>query len=64
MSGQGIKTAHQSNGIKPAGNGGGCIEKGPFKDMKVNLGPLAALPDTTPRTSSVSSHCLSLFVFY
>jgi tyrosinase len=51
MSGQGIKTSHQSNGMKPAGNGGGCIEKGPFKDMKVNLGPMAALGDTTPRTS-------------
>lgn len=48
MSGQGIKTTHSSNGLKPAGQGGGCIEKGPFKDMKVNLGPMAAMPDTTP----------------
>ncbi|KAF2686250.1 Di-copper centre-containing protein [Lentithecium fluviatile CBS 122367] len=48
MSGQGIKTTHNSNGQKPAGNGGGCIEKGPFKDMKVNLGPMAALGDTSP----------------
>ena len=24
--------------MKPAGNGGGCIEKGPFKNMTVNLG--------------------------
>jgi tyrosinase len=38
ISGQGIKTTHNSNGMKPAGQGGGCIEKGPFKDMKVNLG--------------------------
>jgi tyrosinase len=38
MSGQGIKTTHASNGLKPAGNGGGCIEKGPFKNMTVNLG--------------------------
>jgi tyrosinase len=38
MSGQGTKVTHNSNGMKPAGNGGGCIEKGPFKDMKVNLG--------------------------
>jgi tyrosinase len=29
--------------ILPAGSGGGCITSGPFKDMKVNLGP-AALP--------------------
>ncbi|KAF2653232.1 Di-copper centre-containing protein [Lophiostoma macrostomum CBS 122681] len=48
MSGQGIKTTHSSNGLKPAGNGGGCIEKGPFKNMTVNLGPLATMPDTTP----------------
>ena len=25
----------------PAGTGGGCIRSGPFKDMKVNLGPVA-----------------------
>jgi hypothetical protein len=25
----------------PAGTGGGCIKSGPFKDMKVNLGPVA-----------------------
>jgi len=47
ISGNGIKTTHASNGMKPAGAGGGCIEKGPFKDMKVNLGPLAALGDST-----------------
>lgn len=38
MSGQGAKVTHSSNGLKPAGNGGGCIEKGPFKNMTVNLG--------------------------
>ncbi|KAI9367056.1 hypothetical protein BJX61DRAFT_530241 [Aspergillus egyptiacus] len=26
--------------ILPPGNGGGCVESGPFKDMQVNLGPL------------------------
>ncbi|KAF7560785.1 hypothetical protein G7046_g3345 [Stylonectria norvegica] len=25
----------------PAGSGGGCVKSGPFKDMKVNLGPVA-----------------------
>lgn len=25
--------------ILPPGNGGGCVESGPFKDMEVNLGP-------------------------
>ncbi|KZM28651.1 Tyrosinase [Ascochyta rabiei] len=25
----------------PAGTGGGCVKSGPFKDMKVNLGPVA-----------------------
>ncbi|KAF1928176.1 Di-copper centre-containing protein [Didymella exigua CBS 183.55] len=25
----------------PAGSGGGCVTSGPFKDMKVNLGPIA-----------------------
>ncbi|KAH7065964.1 hypothetical protein BKA63DRAFT_426984 [Paraphoma chrysanthemicola] len=48
MSGQGEKVAHNSNGLKPAGNGGGCIVSGPFKDMKVNLGPMAAMGDTNP----------------
>ncbi|PVH95373.1 Di-copper centre-containing protein [Periconia macrospinosa] len=47
ISGQGAKVAHNSNGMKPAGNGGGCIS-GPFQNMTVNLGPLAALGDTTP----------------
>ena len=38
MSGQGEKVQHSSNGLKPAGEGGGCIKSGPFKDMKINLG--------------------------
>jgi tyrosinase len=25
----------------PAGTGGGCVKSGPFKDMQVNLGPVA-----------------------
>jgi tyrosinase len=27
--------------LVPAGSGGGCVKTGPFKDMKVNLGPVA-----------------------
>jgi hypothetical protein len=38
MSSQGEKVKHNSNGLKPAGEGGGCIVSGPFKNMKVNLG--------------------------
>jgi tyrosinase len=48
MGGQGEKVSHRSNGQKPAGNGGGCIASGPFKNFTVNLGPMAALADTTP----------------
>ncbi|KNG48215.1 Di-copper centre-containing protein [Stemphylium lycopersici] len=54
MSGQGERVQHSSNGIKPAGNGGGCIASGPFKGMMVNLGPVAAAdapaPPRNPRT--------------
>ncbi|KAF2852689.1 Di-copper centre-containing protein [Plenodomus tracheiphilus IPT5] len=48
MGGQGEKVTHNSNGLKPAGNGGGCIASGPLKGMQVNLGPLAAMSDTSP----------------
>ncbi|KAK7189633.1 tyrosinase central domain-containing protein [Paraphaeosphaeria sporulosa] len=52
MSGQGEKVTHNSNGMKPAGNGGGCIASGPFKDMKSYMltiySPMAALGDTSP----------------
>ncbi|KAF1830579.1 Di-copper centre-containing protein [Decorospora gaudefroyi] len=48
MSGQGEKIPHSSTGLKPAGEGGGCIKSGPFKDMKVNLGPVAVMADPQP----------------
>jgi tyrosinase len=52
MSGNGAKVANQgpivisapSPGLPelviPSGSGGGCVTSGPFKDMKVNLGPV------------------------
>ncbi|KAF2751134.1 Di-copper centre-containing protein [Sporormia fimetaria CBS 119925] len=46
MSGQGEKVAGGNSMMKPAGEGGGCIKSGPFKDMKVNLGPMALMGDT------------------
>ncbi|OAL48310.1 Di-copper centre-containing protein [Pyrenochaeta sp. DS3sAY3a] len=48
MGGQGEKVAHSSNGLKPAGQGGGCIASGPLKGAMVNLGPMAAMGDTSP----------------
>ncbi|KAK8050388.1 hypothetical protein PG994_012118 [Apiospora phragmitis] len=47
MSGDGAFVAHNGSvggagAISlPSGNGGGCITSGPFKDMKVNLGPVS-----------------------
>jgi tyrosinase len=32
MSGNGEKIEHRASGIVPAGNGGGCIYSGPFKE--------------------------------
>jgi len=47
MGGNGVYEAHNcTNGLPtglnciPAGNGGGCVETGPFKNMSVNLGPV------------------------
>lgn len=48
MSGNGVFQAHNSTnalptGLNPipAGDGGGCLASGPFKDSKVNLGPVS-----------------------
>ncbi|KAK0713485.1 hypothetical protein B0T26DRAFT_782481 [Lasiosphaeria miniovina] len=50
MSGNGAKVAHQGIPIPgaprpynliPAADGGGCVTTGPFKNMSVNLGPIA-----------------------
>lgn len=60
MSGQGEKVTHNSNGIKPAGNGGGCIASGPFKDMKVNLGYVNLLSTPLDRLS-FQIHLLTVY---
>lgn len=48
MSGNGVYEAHNCTNALPTGlncippgNGGGCVETGPFKNMKVNLGPVS-----------------------
>ncbi|KAF2205269.1 Di-copper centre-containing protein [Delitschia confertaspora ATCC 74209] len=48
MGGQGEKVTHNNNGLKPAGNGGGCIASGPFKNFTVNLGPMAVMGTPAP----------------
>ncbi|KAL8383595.1 hypothetical protein RB595_010677 [Gaeumannomyces hyphopodioides] len=48
LSGNGKKIAHKANMIAPAGNGGGCVETGPFKNMTVYLGPLSVNVDPAP----------------
>ncbi|KAF2737663.1 Di-copper centre-containing protein [Polyplosphaeria fusca] len=49
ISGDGAKKAHNNTCVPsndacnisiPPGNGGGCVKSGPFKDWKVNLGPV------------------------
>ncbi len=32
MSGNGEKITHKASGVVPAGNGGGCVKTGPFKE--------------------------------
>ncbi|KAK3899123.1 hypothetical protein C8A05DRAFT_37278 [Staphylotrichum tortipilum] len=48
MSGNGEKIQHRASGIVPAGNGGGCVKTGPFKDMVVHLGPVSPSVDPAP----------------
>ncbi|KAF9529259.1 putative tyrosinase [Crepidotus variabilis] len=58
MSGNGVHVAHETTCVAPgfclpAGNGGGCISSGPFKDFKVNLGPVfGAYSDVKPNPQS------------
>ncbi|ORX98727.1 hypothetical protein BCR34DRAFT_593116 [Clohesyomyces aquaticus] len=53
MGGNGEYIAHKghavgmANVMVPAGNGGGCISTGPFKNMTVNLGPMSVAVEIT-----------------
>ncbi|KAB5559646.1 hypothetical protein GE09DRAFT_1285613 [Coniochaeta sp. 2T2.1] len=47
LSGNGQKITHNSNGIV-LGNGGGCVQTGPFKNMTVHLGPVSPAVDPAP----------------
>ncbi|KAF2186462.1 Di-copper centre-containing protein [Zopfia rhizophila CBS 207.26] len=38
----------------PTGQGGGCVKSGPFKDWKVNLGPIAAVLPDVPKNPEMS----------
>ncbi|KAK3298686.1 uncharacterized protein B0H64DRAFT_80542 [Chaetomium fimeti] len=48
LSGNGEKIDHKASGMVPAGNGGGCVLAGPFKDMVVHLGPVSPSIDPAP----------------
>ncbi|KAK4185776.1 hypothetical protein QBC35DRAFT_555821 [Podospora australis] len=48
LSGNGKKVSHRGSAFAPAGNGGGCVETGPFKNMTVRLGPLSVAIDPAP----------------
>ncbi|CZT41031.1 related to tyrosinase [Rhynchosporium secalis] len=48
MGGNGQKISHKGVGIGPAQNGGGCVQKGPFANMTVHLGPVSPVVDPAP----------------
>ncbi|KAG4436158.1 hypothetical protein IFR05_008362 [Cadophora sp. M221] len=48
MSGNGQKVSHKATSVGPAQNGGGCVQKGPFANMTVHLGPVSPIADPAP----------------
>ncbi|KAK2775464.1 hypothetical protein FQN52_003526 [Onygenales sp. PD_12] len=60
LSGNGEATEHGDVQIAPgvvvpSGTGGGCVTEGPFKNMSVNLGPMApVMPDIQPNGDGLS----------
>ncbi|KAK4218933.1 hypothetical protein QBC37DRAFT_304492 [Rhypophila decipiens] len=62
LSGNGEKINHKASAMTgaPAGNGGGCVKTGPFKDMVVRLGPVSPAvdpaPPRNPRTDGYGSN--------
>ncbi|KAI4649041.1 uncharacterized protein J4E78_008559 [Alternaria triticimaculans] len=75
MSGDGAYIANRTSVCFPStemcyiqlqpGSGGGCVTSGPFKDWKINLGPLAAVslppprPNPQPNGLGYNPRCLS-----
>ncbi|KAL2268832.1 hypothetical protein VTJ83DRAFT_3678 [Remersonia thermophila] len=48
LSGNGEYVQHTTQMGIPAGNGGGCVKTGPFKDMVIRLGPMANVLHVNP----------------
>ncbi|CAK7207916.1 hypothetical protein SEUCBS139899_010731 [Sporothrix eucalyptigena] len=55
LSGNGQKITHRGQSFGPAGDGGGCVTSGPFKNMSIHLGPFAAETDPSPAANPQSN---------
>ncbi|KAF4622688.1 hypothetical protein G7Y89_g14338 [Cudoniella acicularis] len=55
MGGNGRKVAHKATSVGPAQNGGGCVDKGPFANMTVHLGPVSPIADPAPPKNPASN---------
>ncbi|KAI1815974.1 Di-copper centre-containing protein [Poronia punctata] len=53
MSGNGEYIDHNST-VSPPGNGGGCVQEGPFKNFTVNLGPVSSVISPAPPSNPQS----------